>query len=103
VLTIFKILPFPEKFIRFHPPKFSDDLLLLLVIDHEFRISPLFQYISPLFRENYYFLPTLKNFPPVLGKSPAFYILYVYFVPPHTLTMMHLLHVLDTPARYKEY
>ena len=36
----------------------------------------------PLFRENYYFPPTLTNSPLFYTNSPAFYILYVYFVSP---------------------
>src|SRR6218665_2163117 len=62
---IFKILPFPEKF--------------LLVIDHKFRISPLFSSVSvhsPLFCENYYFSPTLKN-SPCFRKIP---LLFTYFM-----------------------
>jgi len=50
-----------------------------LVIDPLFS---LFQHISPLFCENYYFPPTLKNSPMFSKYSPAFYILYVYFVYP---------------------
>ena len=85
---IFKIVPFPEKFLDFHLPKF---LMNFLVIDHKFRISPYFPCFStfPLYRENYYFPPTFKNVPPVLKNSPAFYMLYVYFVSHPTLTMMH--------------
>ena len=39
---ISKMLPFPEKIFDFHPPKclMSDDLFL--VIDHKFRIPPIF-------------------------------------------------------------
>ena len=91
---IFKILPFPERFLDFHPPKFL--MTFFLVIDHKFRISrplfPLFQCISPLFRENYYF-PLLWQIPPLFyTNSRAFYIgptLRVFRFPP-TLTMMHL-------------
>ena len=60
----FTILPFPEKFLDFHPPKFL--MTLFLVIGHKSRISPLFsliQYISPLFREHFSFPPTFPNFP----------------------------------------
>ena len=63
---IFELLPFPEKISRFSSAKISDNLFL--VTDHKFQIAPLFclfQYISPLFRENYYF--------PLLWKiSPLF-------------------------------
>ena len=41
-------------------------MAIFLVIDQQFRISPLFSlfpYISPLFRGNYYFSPTFKNPP----------------------------------------
>src|SRR6218665_3197702 len=73
--------------------KISDDLLFFLVINHKFRIFPLFslfQYISPLFSENYYFPPTFKNFPPVLEIFTCFsHTLCVFRFPP-ALTMMHL-------------
>ena len=50
-----------------------------------FPLFSLFQYISPLFRENYYFPPYFDKCPPPLfyTNSPAFYILYVYFVSPY--------------------
>jgi len=53
---IFKILPYPEKFLDFHPPKF-----LMTFFSHRPQISNfplffLFQYISPLFHKNYYFI-----------------------------------------------
>src|SRR6218665_2755767 len=68
-------------------------MTFFLVIDHKFRISPLFslfQYIFPLFRENYSFPPTFTNFPPVLDKFTCFlHALSVFRFPP-TLTMMHL-------------
>jgi len=63
-----------------------------LVIDHKFWISPLFslfQYISPLFRGNYYFPHTLTNFPPF----KQIHLLFTYFTCisfPPTFTMMHL-------------
>src|SRR6218665_3975867 len=63
LLKSFKILPFSEKFHDFHPPKF---LMTFFVIDHKFRISllfSLFQYISPLFSENYYSPYFSKIFP----------------------------------------
>jgi len=68
---IFKLLPFPEKFIDFHPPKFLKTFFLVI----EFRISPLFslfQYISPLFRKNYYSPLLWQLFPPVLHKFTCF-------------------------------
>ena len=51
--NIFKILPFPEKFLDFHPPKFL--MTFFLVIDHKFQISPYFPCFStfpPRFCEN---------------------------------------------------
>src|SRR6218665_2504332 len=74
---ISKILPFPEKFLGFHLPKFL--MTFFLVIDHKFRISPYFRYFStfpPLFRENYYFPPTLTNFPPCFTRIHR---LFTYF------------------------
>jgi len=54
--------------------KKSDNLFL--VIDHKFRLSPLFfpcfSKFHPLFRENCYFLPTFTNFPTVLEKFTCF-------------------------------
>src|SRR6218665_1505308 len=85
---IFKIVPFPEKFLDFHPPKFLTTFFL--VINRKFRISPLFplfQYISPYFAKIIISPPTLTNFPPCFRQ---FHIFYVYFVSPPTLTMMHL-------------
>src|SRR6218665_2180092 len=92
---------FSQKISRFSSAKISDDLFL--VIDHKFRIYPLFslfQYISPLFRENY--SPYFEKFSPLFYKnSPAFCILYVYFVSPyfdHDAFMHHPMHVLDAPV-----
>src|SRR6218665_3331852 len=66
-------------------------MTFFLVIDHKFRISPLFslfQYISPLFREN-------VSSPLLFQISPRFtqiHLLFTYFtcIFPPTLTMMHL-------------
>src|SRR6218665_1259501 len=81
---IFKILPFPEKFFDFHPPKF------LMTF---FRISPYFPCFStfpPVSRKLLFRPPTMKNFPPVFEKFTCFlHILCVFRFPP-TLTMMHL-------------
>src|SRR6218665_3086097 len=88
--NILTILPFPDKFLYFHSPKF-----LTTFFDHrpQISISPLFflfQYISALFRENYYVPPTLTKLPPVLHKFTCFlHTLRVFRFPP-TLTMMHL-------------
>ena len=49
----------------------------------------LFQYISPLFRENYSFLPTFK-IPPRFRKIYVFFTYFVFFFSPSCLTMMHL-------------
>src|SRR6218665_3833392 len=85
------ILPFPEKFLDFHPPKFL--MTFFLVIDHKFRISPLFP-------ENY-------SFPLLLQISPCFrqiHLLFTYFTcifPPyfdHDAFMHHPMHVLDAPV-----
>ena len=69
-----------------------------------FPLFSLFQYISPLFREHYYF-PLLWQISPLFSKnSPAFYIglLYVHFVSPyfdHDAFMHHPVHVLmDAPV-----
>src|SRR6218665_2336647 len=76
---ISEMLPFPDKISYFHPPKFLTTFFL--VINHKFRISPLFRlydYISPLIREISYSPLLLKIFPPLFSKySTAFYILYV--------------------------
>src|SRR6218665_469100 len=90
--NFFTILPFPEKFLDFHPPKFLMTFFFL-VIDHKFRNSPLFslfQYISPLVSRKLFFPPLLLQLsPPVLGKFTCFlHTLRVF--PPPTLTMMHL-------------
>jgi len=89
--TIFKILnvTFSEKVFDFHPPEF------LIFFSHRPKISnflPIFpvSVYFPLFRENYYFPPTLTNFPPVFEKFTCFlHTLCVFrFLP--TLLMMHL-------------
>ena len=62
----FKNFTFSRKSSRFSSAKISDDFFLF--IDHKFHISPLFslfQYISPLFRENY-------SFPLISQISPLF-------------------------------
>ena len=75
---------------RFSSAEISYDLFL--VIDHKFLISTLFslfQYISPLFRENYYF-PLLWQIPPCFSQM---HLLFTYFTCisfPPTLTIMHL-------------
>src|SRR6218665_1765553 len=57
---------FSRQISGFSSAEISDDLFL--VIDHKFRISSLFslfQYISPLFCENYYFSPYFDKFFPL--------------------------------------
>ena len=87
-----KILPLPEKFLDFHPPKFLMTFLFL-VIDHKFRISPIFPvsvHFLPVSRK-LLFPPTFKNFLPVLEKFTCFL---------HTLCV-HPMHVLDAPGKRK--
>ena len=80
---IFTILPFPEKFLNFHPPKF----LMTFFFSHRPQISnfpPYFRCFStfpPCFAKTILFPLRLQIFPPVLGKFTCFYILYVYFPP----------------------
>src|SRR6218665_109078 len=78
-----------SKFLDFHPPQF---MIIFLVIDHKFRISPYF--------------PCFSTFPPCFAKiiiSPYFekfpsccrkvHLLFTYFMSissPPPLTMMHL-------------
>src|SRR6218665_2231836 len=93
-LKIFYNLTFSRKISWLSSGKISDDFFFL-VIDHKFRISPLFflfrcisplfllfQCISRLFRENFSFPPTFPNSPPVLGKFTCFlHTLRVFFPP----------------------
>jgi len=84
-----KMLPFPEKFLNFHPSKSL--MTFFIVIDHKFRISPfsLFRYISPSVSRKLLFPPYFQKFPPVLEKFTCFlHTLCVFRLPP-TLTMMH--------------
>ena len=76
------------------------------VINHKFRISPLFslfQYISPisLCFKKYSFPPIFTNFP-LFSENylRVFYILYVFFVSPyfyHDAFMHHTMDVLEAP------
>src|SRR6218665_1637412 len=87
---IFTILPFPEKFLHFHSPKF-----LMTFFSHRPQISnfpPIFPVSVhfPSVSRKLLFPPTLTNFPSVLDKFTCFlHILRVFSFPP-TLTMMHL-------------
>src|SRR6218665_1006274 len=103
----FQNFTFSRKISRFSPAKISDDFvnfLIFLVIDHKFRISPLFslfQYISLLVSRKLLFPPTLKNVPPVLEKLTCFlhtlestcFSFPLYF--DHDAFMHHPMHVLD--------
>ena len=79
-----KMLPFPEKIFDFHPPKF----IMTSFFSHRPHISNFAPYIFsvwvhfPHVSRKLLFPPTFK-IPPLFSKnSPAFYILYVYFVSP---------------------
>ena len=95
---------FSRKSSPFSSAKISDDLSF----SHRPQISnflllfSLFQYISPLFRENYYFTPAFKNFPPAFRKI---HLLFTWFLcisfPPyfeHDAFMHHPMHALDVPG-----
>src|SRR6218665_2571268 len=90
LLKISKMLPFPENFFDFHPTT-------------NFKFPPIFPvsvHFPPAFREHYY-SPSFSKPTPFSKNSPAFYILYVYFVSPyfdHDAFMHHPMHVLDVPA-----
>jgi len=79
----FSQFTFSQKSFQFSSAKISDDPF-------------------PLFRENYYFPPTLSNFPPDFVKFTCFlHILYVFSFPPyfgHDAFMHHPMHVLDAPG-----
>src|SRR6218665_427031 len=84
---IFTISSFPKNIFQFSYAKISDDRFL--VIDSEFRISPLFW-------ENYYSSYFFKFF----VRFTCFYILFLFFVSPyvdHDAFMHHTMHVLDAP------
>jgi len=81
---------------RFSSAKISDDLLL--VIDHKFRIFPLFSKFPPIFPVSVNFTPVspkllfppyFYKFPPVFEKFTCFLHTYVFRFP-LTLTMLHL-------------
>jgi len=106
---IVNILPFPEKFLDFHPSKF---LMTLFIFSHWPQISnflPIF-----LVSVSVHFPPVSRKllFPSLLWKmsplfyknSPAFYILYVNFVSPcfdHDAFMHYPMHVLDAPVQQR--
>ena len=79
---ILTILPFPEKFLDFHPPKFL--MTFFLVIDHKFRISPYF--------------PCFNTFPPCFTQIHLLYTCFTCIFPPyfdHDAFKHHPMHVLD--------
>src|SRR6218665_863227 len=89
---ILKILPFPEKFLDFHPPKF-------LMTFFEFPpFFPCFSTFPPVSRSLLF--PLLLKIPLCLRKI---HLLFTYFMcisfPPyfdHDAFMHHPMHVLDT-------
>ena len=96
---IFTILPFPEKF---HLQKFL--MTFFIVIDHKFRISPIFPCFCtfPPVSRKLLFPRYFEKFSPLFKKNlPAFYILCVFRFPPyfdHDAFMHHAMHVLDVPG-----
>src|SRR6218665_3020779 len=99
---IFTILPFPEKFLHFHPLKF-----LMTFFSHRPQISnsPPILAVSVHFSSvsrKLLFPPTLTNFPLCFRQIN---LLFTYFTcisfPPyfdHDAFMHHPMHVLDAPA-----
>src|SRR6218665_1021871 len=69
------------------------EILPFFLVDAQisnFPLFSLFQYISPLFRENYYPPPYFDKCPPCFTQI---HLLFTYFTCisfPHTFTMMHL-------------
>ena len=88
----FQKFTFSRKSFRFSSAKISDDLFFLSSTKN-FEFPPYFPCFStfpPCFTKINFF-PYFDKFLPLFSKnSPAFYIHYVYFVFPPTLTMMHL-------------
>jgi len=96
---IFQMLPFPEKFLDFHPPKF-----LMTFFSHRLQISnftPIFPVSvhSPCFAKIIISTLLSKMPPPCFRKS---HLLFTYFMcisfPPyfnHDAFMHHPMHVLD--------
>ena len=95
---IFTILPFAEKFLDFHPPKFQ----MTFFQSSTTNFPPCFAKIivSP---------PTLTNFPLFYTNSPAFTYFTCISFPPyfdHDVFMHHPMHVLNAPATtyyYRSY
>src|SRR6218665_637426 len=83
LMTIFKILPFPEKFLNFHPPKF---LMTFLEFPRYFRCCSTF---TPCFSK--VIIPPYfdKFHPPVIHKfTCCLHALRAFRFPP-TFNMMH--------------
>src|SRR6218665_117891 len=101
---IFKLLPFLEKFLDFHPPKFL--MTFFLVIDHKFRISPYFCCFStfpPCFAKIILSPPTFTNFTLVLGKFTCLILHTLRVFPPyfdHDAFVHHPMHVLDASGTW---
>src|SRR6218665_2936683 len=100
---MFTILPFPEKFLDFYPPKFLMTFFIYRPQILNFPpIFPVSVHFPPVSRK-LLFPPYVDKFLSVLDKSTCFYILYVYFVSPpysdHDAFMHHPMHVLDAPGR----
>src|SRR6218665_2506262 len=89
---VFKILPFPEKCLDFHPPKFLTTFSFKSSTTN-FLFPPLFPCFStfppPPFHENYY-SPLLLKIPPCFRKIHLPFTYFCVFLFPPTLTMMHL-------------
>src|SRR6218665_28840 len=96
---IFTILPFPEKFLDFHPPKF-----LMTFLKSNLKFSPYFLCFSTfLLCFAKIIIPSyFDKFPPCFRQI---HLLFTYFTcisfPPyfdHDAFMNHPMHVLDAPA-----
>src|SRR6218665_420375 len=105
---ILKMLPFPEKFLDFHPQKFLMTSFFFLVIDHKFRMSPCFPCFGtfPFCFAKIIIPPYFHKFPPCFRKI---HLLFTYFMcisfPPyfdHDAFMQHPTHVLDASG-YSQY
>jgi len=86
----FPNLTFSRKIFRFSSAKISDDPFL--VINHKFRISPLFslfQYISPISTKLFFSL-LLKIPSPCFRQIYVFFKYFMCFSFPPTFTMIHL-------------
>src|SRR6218665_2543521 len=89
---ISKILPYPEKMFRFHPPKFLTTLFYSSTTNFGF---PLFF----LIRENLLFSLTFQNFPLCFPKIQQLFTYFTCISPYfyHDAFMHHPMHVLDAP------